>query len=83
MLKAHGDYILPKNVPANEFLNLEGSKISTSKNWAVWLPDYLKDFPEKQKVFSKSFYHLLTMFRGLFKGTISNVFSAVPLEIES
>ena len=50
MLKAHGDYILPKNVPANEFLNLEGSKISTSKNWAVWLPDYLKDFPEKQDV---------------------------------
>ena len=50
MLKAHGDYILPKNVPANEFLNLEGSKISTSKNWAVWLPDYLKDFPKKQDV---------------------------------
>jgi len=50
MLKAHGDYILPKNVPANEFLNLEGSKISTSKNWAVWLPDFLKDFPEKQDV---------------------------------
>ena len=50
MLIAHGDYILPKNVPANEFLNLEGSKISTSKNWAVWLPDYLKDFPEKQDV---------------------------------
>jgi len=50
MLKAHGDYILPKNIPANEFLNLEGSKISTSKNWAVWLPDYLKDFPEKQDV---------------------------------
>ena len=50
MLKAHGDFILPKNVPANEFLNLEGSKISTSKNWAVWLPDYLKDFPEKQDV---------------------------------
>ena len=50
MLKAHGDYIMPKNVPANEFLNLEGSKISTSKNWAVWLPDYLKDFPNKQDV---------------------------------
>ncbi|WP_069677230.1 methionine--tRNA ligase [Formosa sp. Hel1_33_131] len=50
MLKAEGSYILPKNVPANEFLNLEGQKLSTSKNWAVWLPDYLKDFPEKQDV---------------------------------
>ena len=50
MLKAHGDFIVPKNVPANEFLNLEGSKISTSKNWAVWLPEYLKDFPDKQDV---------------------------------
>ena len=50
MLQAHGEYILPKNVPANEFLNLEGSKISTSKNWAVWLPDFLKDFPNQQDV---------------------------------
>ena len=50
MLQAHGEFILPKNVPANEFLNLEGSKISTSKNWAVWLPDYLKDFPNQQDV---------------------------------
>ena len=50
MLKAEGSYILPKNVPANEFLNLEGHKLSTSKNWAVWLPEYLKDFPEKQDV---------------------------------
>ncbi len=50
MLKAEGSYILPDNVPANEFLNLEGNKLSTSKNWAVWLPDYLKDFPEKQDV---------------------------------
>ena len=50
MLEAHGEYILPKNVPANEFLNLEGSKISTSKNWAVWLPEYLKDFPDQQDV---------------------------------
>ena len=50
MLQAHGEYILPKNVPANEFLNLEGSKISTSKNWAVWLPEYLKDFPNQQDV---------------------------------
>ena len=48
MLKAHGDYILPDNVPANEFLNLEGNKLSTSKNWAVWLHEYLLDFPEKQ-----------------------------------
>jgi methionyl-tRNA synthetase len=48
MLKAHGDYILPDNVPANEFLNLEGNKLSTSKNWAVWLHEYLIDFPEKQ-----------------------------------
>ncbi len=50
MLKAHGDYILPDNVPANEFLNLENHKISTSKNWAVWLHEYLVDFPEKQDV---------------------------------
>jgi methionyl-tRNA synthetase len=50
MLKAHGDYIMPENVPANEFLNLEGRKLSTSKNWAVWLPDYLKDFPGQQDV---------------------------------
>lgn len=50
MLKAEGDYILPDNVPANEFLNLEGDKISTSRNWAVWLHEYLKDFPNKQDV---------------------------------
>jgi len=50
MLKAEGSYILPENVPANEFLNLEGDKISTSKNWAVWLHEYLIDFPEKQDV---------------------------------
>ncbi len=50
MLKADGNYILPTNVPANEFLNLEGDKISTSKNWAVWLHEYLEDFPEKQDV---------------------------------
>lgn len=50
MLKAEGSYILPENVPANEFLNLEGNKLSTSKNWAVWLPDYLKEFPDKQDV---------------------------------
>lgn len=50
MLKAEGSYILPNNVPANEFLNLEGNKLSTSKNWAVWLHEYLLDFPEKQDV---------------------------------
>lgn len=50
VLKAMGSYILPKNVPANEFLNLEGRKLSTSKNWAVWLHEYLQDFPEKQDV---------------------------------
>jgi methionyl-tRNA synthetase len=50
MLKAEGSYILPENVPANEFLNLEGNKLSTSKNWAVWLHDYLQEFPEKQDV---------------------------------
>ncbi|BDD09618.1 methionine--tRNA ligase [Fulvitalea axinellae] len=50
MLKAHGDYILPDNVPANEFLNLEGDKISTSKNWAVWLHEFLEDMPGKQDV---------------------------------
>lgn len=48
MLKAHGEYILPENVPANEFLNLEGDKISTSKNWAVWLNEYLEDFKDQQ-----------------------------------
>ncbi len=48
MLMAHGDYILPDNVPANEFLNLEGDKISTSRNWAVWLHEYLKELPNKQ-----------------------------------
>ena len=48
ILKAHGDYILPDNVPANEFLNLEGNKLSTSKNWAVWLHEYLEDFPDMQ-----------------------------------
>ncbi|MBP1617379.1 MAG: metG [Bacteroidetes bacterium] len=50
MLKADGSYILPDNVPANEFLNLEGDKISTSRNWAVWLHEYLEDFPGKQDV---------------------------------
>lgn len=50
MLKAEGSYILPENVPANEFLNLEGKKLSTSKNWAVWLPEYLQDFPNQQDV---------------------------------
>ena len=48
ILKAHGDYILPDNVPANEFLNLEGEKISTSRNWAVWLHEYLQDFPGRR-----------------------------------
>lgn len=50
MLMTHGEYILPTNVPANEFLNLEGDKISTSRNWAVWLHEYLQDFPGKQDV---------------------------------
>ena len=50
MLKAEGSYILPENVPANEFMNLEGDKISTSRNWAVWLHEYLQDFPGKQDV---------------------------------
>ena len=50
MMRAHGDYIMPDNVPANEFLNLEGEKISTSRNWAVWLHEYLRDFPGKQDV---------------------------------
>lgn len=48
MLKAHGDFILPDNVPANEFLNIEGEKVSTSRNWAVWVDEYLKDFPDMQ-----------------------------------
>lgn len=50
ILKAHGGYILPDNVPANEFLNLEGNKLSTSKNWAVWLHEYLEEFPDMQDV---------------------------------
>ena len=50
MLKAHGGYIMPENVPANEFLNLEGDKISTSRNWAVWAHEYIEDFPNKQDV---------------------------------
>ncbi len=50
MLKAHGDFILPTNVPANEFLNIEGQKVSTSRNWAVWVDEYLKDFPGQQDV---------------------------------
>jgi methionyl-tRNA synthetase len=50
MLKEHGQFVLPENVPANEFLNLEGDKISTSRNWAVWLNDYLEEFPDKQDV---------------------------------
>jgi methionyl-tRNA synthetase len=50
MLKTEGSFILPENVPANEFLNLEGDKISTSRNWAVWLNEYLEDFPGKQDV---------------------------------
>ena len=50
MMKAHGGYIMPENVPANEFLNLENDKISTSRNWAIWLHEYLKDFPGKQDV---------------------------------
>lgn len=50
MLKAHGGFVLPDNVPANEFLNIEGQKISTSRNWAVWVDEYIKDFPEQQDV---------------------------------
>ncbi len=50
VLKAHGEFILPYNVPANEFLNLEGNKLSTSRNWAVWLHEYLEDFPDKEDV---------------------------------
>lgn len=50
MLKAHGNFILPDNVPANEFLNIEGQKVSTSRNWAVWVDEYLKDFPDQQDV---------------------------------
>lgn len=50
MLKAHGNFVLPENVPANEFLNIEGEKVSTSRNWAVWVDEYLKDFPNQQDV---------------------------------
>ena len=50
MLKAHGNFVLPDNVPANEFLNIEGDKVSTSRNWAVWVHEYLKDFPDQQDV---------------------------------
>ena len=48
MLKAHGNFVLPDNVPANEFLNIEGEKVSTSRNWAVWVDEYLKDFPGRK-----------------------------------
>src|SRR5690606_12835125 len=48
MLKAHGNYVLPENVPANEFLNIEGDKVSTSRNWAVWVNEYVEDFPDMQ-----------------------------------
>src|SRR6202012_5510271 len=48
MLKAHGGFVLPENVPANEFLNIEGDKVSTSRNWAVWVDEYVKDFPDQQ-----------------------------------
>jgi methionyl-tRNA synthetase len=50
MLKAHGDFVLPDNVPANEFLNIEGDKVSTSRNWAVWVHEYINDFPDQQDV---------------------------------
>lgn len=50
MLKAHGGFVLPDNVPANEFLNIEGQKVSTSRNWAVWVDEYVKDFPDQQDV---------------------------------
>nr|WP_295869960.1 methionine--tRNA ligase [uncultured Chitinophaga sp.] len=50
MLRAHGGFVLPENVPANEFLNIEGEKVSTSRNWAVWVHDYIKDFPDQQDV---------------------------------
>lgn len=50
MLKAHGGFVLPENVPANEFLNIEGEKVSTSRNWAVWVHEYIQDFPEQQDV---------------------------------
>src|SRR5690606_17715652 len=50
MLKAEGDFILPENIPSNEFLNLEGQKLSTSRNWAIWLHEYLEDFPGKEDV---------------------------------
>ena len=50
MLKAHGEFVLPDNVPANEFLNIEGDKVSTSRNWAVWVNEYVKEFPEQQDV---------------------------------
>ena len=50
MLKAHGGFVLPDNVPANEFLNIEGEKVSTSRNWAVWVNEYVKDFPECEDV---------------------------------
>ncbi|HEV3251303.1 MAG TPA: methionine--tRNA ligase subunit beta, partial [Puia sp.] len=50
MLKAHGNFVLPDNVPANEFLNIEGEKVSTSRNWAVWVHDYINDFPNQQDV---------------------------------
>ena len=58
MLKAHGDFILPDNVPANEFLNIEGEKVSTSRNWAVWVHEYVKDFPDQEDVLRLSLIHI-------------------------
>ena len=56
MLKAEGTFILPDNVPANEFLNLEGDKISTSRNWAVWFHEYLVDFPGTNRMYCVMFF---------------------------
>jgi hypothetical protein len=63
MMKAHGDYIMPTNVPAFEFLNLENDKISTSRNWAVWAHEYVEEFPGQQDVFVMLCFLLLQKLR--------------------
>ena len=79
MLRAEGSYILPENVPANEFLNLEGNKISTSRNWAVWLNEYLDELPDKQDVLR----YVLTANAPETLSELSSVRGAIERELDS
>jgi len=80
MLKAHGDFVLPDNVPANEFLNIEGEKVSTSRNWAVWVHEYLEEFPGQQDVL-RLFYAPMPLKRKttILRGKISRKGTTVNL----